>query len=643
MKHQAARTFRIEGIYVAVFFSFSSLLNFPTVIEAKESANVTTLLSSTIVVDETNSAQFTIDILFQNRSENPAVLSSYDLAVGDVLPTDIKATAEATVLETILREVQGSIIEVSMGNTILGSGLTSAIQISYKVDHFMFRNAGTYDAVLPLFRETSTAAGESILFIYPESFGEVNYATAAFEVTTTGGKTRLLFDDLENISRLYLSVGESKYINVAMERSFVNETDAYVKQEVLIPPEYSSQLFAITSISPIPESARASDDGNYLLTYSIPANETLWVRIQGVLLNKKPEESAYTLNPQERELALETESVWWHISDENVILDIADIAELETLDEKIERIYEYTKKELILSSGFRQLHGSEFRKGASTALKTYKNASVEDYADVFVALCRYTGIPARVVAGYVFPYSIEESQLGMFHVWPQYWSDDLGWVSVDPAFEMYAELPMRPYVGINRVVVATAYDQSSQGFFLETSTEFMLTDQFAQIKPELKIDVELASHINAGSMGHGRLKIHNNGNCILSNVRYIQDKSNETKIEVSEPFYREIIVPGQVLSIPFAISPFEWFENGPRSVSVSASADSFSGTANDIGTKTFTVKPLGWVVPVTWIITIMAFGVFLWSLWSGAKLGSWMLQHVSKKKKSTDSGGKIIA
>jgi transglutaminase-like putative cysteine protease len=610
-----------------------------------EQTSVMTSLSSTIAVDAEQTAQFSIAITFANTGENPTALTAYELRIGDVYPTDVQAKNGTTALTATVRESSGSVIQILLGNTVLRPGLTIVVEVTYAVEHYLVLRGGTYDAELPLFHQSDTAQREAITFSYPEALGHVNYSSWTFESRTEGGREILTFNDLGSAQRLFISIGNVKYVSVAVERSYTNDSSGYVKQEVMIPPEFSSQHFIITSISPAPESAHTTADGNFLLSYSIPGNDTLWVRATGVLVQTYPEALEYQLSEEEKETYLDTETEWWNIDDEQVLSDIEAVSNLDSLKEKVDKLYDYTIEELVLSEGFRQLHGTEFRKGASVALKTYKNASVEDYADVFVALSRYAGIPARVVAGYVFPYSVEEASLGMFHVWPQYWSEEIGWVSVDPAYEMYAGLPCRDYVGINRVVVVSSYDPDTQGPFQETSTEFIVTDETIEANPGISVGLNVPEHVHAGFTTEGELTIRNTGNRILSNVRYNQRATDEVQVEMGDAFYDEIIVPGQVISVPFTINPFDWYETGSRTLSFAVSAEAATGAQTGEVSERFGIDPLWWVEPITWLLTLMAFALFMWTIWSSARFGRWLFKLFSgnDRPKDTNIGGKIIS
>ncbi|MHC4852162.1 MAG: transglutaminase-like domain-containing protein [Planctomycetota bacterium] len=64
--------------------------------------------------------------------------------------------------------------------------------------------------------------------------------------------------------------------------------------------------------------------------------------------------------------------------------------------------------------------------GAAGALAA-RIGDCTEYSDLFVALCRARGVPARVVEGYTSPWSNVPQ-----HNWAEVWLDGHGWISFDP-------------------------------------------------------------------------------------------------------------------------------------------------------------------------------------------------------------------
>ena len=91
------------------------------------------------------------------------------------------------------------------------------------------------------------------------------------------------------------------------------------------------------------------------------------------------------------------------------------------------------------------VQGENANKGALNALRTGEGVC-EDYTDLFIAVMRALGIPARKQTGYIYlPYDYNtepyfDNDTGwvnlniMTHSWPEFYLQDIGWVACDPTF-----------------------------------------------------------------------------------------------------------------------------------------------------------------------------------------------------------------
>lgn len=93
------------------------------------------------------------------------------------------------------------------------------------------------------------------------------------------------------------------------------------------------------------------------------------------------------------------------------------------------------------------LNSASRNKGALNALNS-RSGVCEDYASLFVALCRASGIPARVVNGYTDPKGRGEiwnlsagetvSLSGYRHSWAEFYLEETGWLPADPTMNIYS-------------------------------------------------------------------------------------------------------------------------------------------------------------------------------------------------------------
>lgn len=85
----------------------------------------------------------------------------------------------------------------------------------------------------------------------------------------------------------------------------------------------------------------------------------------------------------------------------------------------------------------------KYTKGATTVHTTAneilqsQEGVCQDYAHLFIAVCRHNGIPARYVSGYIYPSDELVGALQM-HAWVEVFVPDLGWIGVDPTNNVFA-------------------------------------------------------------------------------------------------------------------------------------------------------------------------------------------------------------
>src|SRR5207302_1362593 len=104
-----------------------------------------------------------------------------------------------------------------------------------------------------------------------------------------------------------------------------------------------------------------------------------------------------------------------------------------------EQIYKFVTQYLSYSQA--RLNNPKIeRKGALSAFNSPKDAVCMEFTDLYIAIARAAGIPAKEVIGYAYTQNDRLRPLSfavegdLLHAWPAYWDDNLGWVQVDPTW-----------------------------------------------------------------------------------------------------------------------------------------------------------------------------------------------------------------
>ena len=198
--------------------------------------------------------------------------------------------------------------------------------------------------------------------------------------------------------------------------------------EIAIPSDNSYQKVSVDKIEPKPENVIIDDDGNWLARYKLLPSQNLTIAVTGrskisyIPRNEK-------LSVQQKNLYLKPQK-YWEVQDPN-IQKLAK--ELKTP----KAIYDYVVKTLGYDTN--RVTETQVRVGADKVLSNPKSAVCLEFTDLFVALARAAGIPARAVEGYANtsnsayrPLSLVEDVL---HAWPEYFDEENNtWVMVDPTW-----------------------------------------------------------------------------------------------------------------------------------------------------------------------------------------------------------------
>ncbi|WP_392485905.1 cell wall-binding repeat-containing protein [Haloimpatiens sp. FM7315] len=136
---------------------------------------------------------------------------------------------------------------------------------------------------------------------------------------------------------------------------------------------------------------------------------------------------------------------------------------------------------------------SEGNKGALNALKTSKGVC-EDYSDLMVALCRASGVPARIVTGFWVKElpsgSAYNSLEGENHAWVEFYLPEYGWIVAEPTVMYY-------YNGTKTVNLEYFGKLNSIGHFIEgyNASKFAYSISANSSKGEPRVDVKYDVYI----------------------------------------------------------------------------------------------------------------------------------------------------
>jgi len=199
--------------------------------------------------------------------------------------------------------------------------------------------------------------------------------------------------------------------------------------EIALPPDTPFQKVIIRSLEPKPKTVVRDDDGNWLARYELLPAERREIQAKIIVLltlTPSPDvtEPISDLKPYLAPLK------YWDVSNPQ----IRALAKTYTTPRDI---YNYVVKTLSYDESRVSL--SPARKGAVAALAKPNNSICMEFTDVFVAIARAAGIPAREVVGYAHTNDTKLRPMSLvsdvLHSWPEYYDSGKNmWIPIDPTW-----------------------------------------------------------------------------------------------------------------------------------------------------------------------------------------------------------------
>lgn len=352
----------------------------------------------------------------------------YTLVVKGGEVSKVRAFSEEGELETEVVSGEETRIKVYFDESAVGEGAERVFSIEY-LDSSIVENFGEVrEVAIPRLARDSIDA-YIVRMRVPASFGRVAYMSPdATNSLATGGFITFYFDNLSSETGITAAFGEYQLFSFDLTYHLQNPLAIPVRMKVAIPPDTSYQKVYYETINPKPSNIYRDVDGNWIAVYSLGSRERLDVRAVG---SAQIFSSAWRqFFTDEEAYANLGESEFWQTKDP-ALGEVA--SKLDTARE----VYDYVVS--ALDYDYEKVTSGPNRLGALRALKNPDEAICTEFTDLFIALARAAGIPAREVNGYAYTDNARLRPLSLvadvLHAWPEYWdSERKVWVPVDPTW-----------------------------------------------------------------------------------------------------------------------------------------------------------------------------------------------------------------
>lgn len=374
-------------------------------------------------VKENGTTQVSINVSLTNKTSD-YYPSSDTLQVGfESIANVVASDPDGELQPRITKTDSGNQIELNFKKKVVGKDKSLTFNVTFDTPDIARHEGKIWEINIPGIANPDEFISFNAEVRVPEPFGPPSY------IKPVQTDNKLLFSkDQLGESGISIAYGTEQLYSFNLVYHLQNKNVFPIRTEIALPPTTNYQEVSIDDISPRPENVTIDKDGNWLAEYILTSSQKFDVTVRGrVAVTRTPKKES--LNPTDFELYTK-ERQYWQTSN-NQIKKLAQ--ELKTPEE----IYKYVVD--TLNYDFERVTQTQTRYGAIKTLQNPDSAVCLEFTDLFIAIARAAGIPAREVNGYAYTQNQKQRPLSrvqdILHSWPEYYdTQKQTWVMIDPTW-----------------------------------------------------------------------------------------------------------------------------------------------------------------------------------------------------------------
>lgn len=505
----------IQRLLKLLTLSFFALFFFIYAQTSYAASNFTTDYNVIYSVTEDGKTRSQLNITFTNTSSEYYV-SSYKLHVSFEKIENVQASdAEGAIIPVIEKTEDGQLINLQFNKKAVGLGQKLNFTLSFDTPDVAKRYGKIWEINIPGVANPESFERFNVEVKVPPSFGSPTYIKP-------NQNTKSLIFNKDQLGKSGISIvfGDKQFYSFHLVYHIKNDNLYPIRTEIALPPNTNYQRVFIQGINPRPENVIMDNDKNWLAQFNLKASEKLDVVVDGKAeINLLPKQEE--LLPRDMATYLAEEPHWQTKADE--LRQLAD--ELRTP----EAIYNYVVR--TLKYDFSRVTDNKPRLGALDALKNQNSAVCTEYTDLFIAIARAAGIPAREVEGFAYTENSKLRPLSLvkdiLHAWPEYYdTQKKSWIMIDPTWgsttggmDYFSTLDFDHFAFVIKGVDSN-YPIPAGGykFITEKNTKDVMVD-FAQNIPQDEINYSIFPSFPEDAMTavpiKGKITVKNNSQNLI--------------------------------------------------------------------------------------------------------------------------------
>lgn len=386
---------------------------------------------------DTGQSEVTHQVTLTNRFSQ-VMATSYTLQLRGEDPQNLSArdTRGPLPVSALKKDPDVTQITVDFSDPAAGKGSSLTFTLSYTGKPAV-KKGQAWEIYLPRLGEPDFADQYRLTLLIPDSFGLPAYITpppsTRGEPLTidTDQYTRYTFAPNATASAgVIAAFGDFQTYDFSLTYHLKNSSRFTKTLSVALPSDTAYQRVFYDSVDPLPQNVTPDADGNWLASFAVPGRtETSVIAAGQAHLLGEPGSPPASPSAQTLNRYLAPTSFW---PTENP--RIRDLAHKLT---NPKAIYDYVVS--TLSYDYSRVSPSATRFGALWALDHPTEAICTEFTDLFIAIARAAGYPAREIQGYAVSDDPRLKPLGLvtdiLHAWPEYWDAQAAtWRAIDPTW-----------------------------------------------------------------------------------------------------------------------------------------------------------------------------------------------------------------
>jgi len=374
-------------------------------------------------VDQTGKTIVTNNITLVNK-ESKFYPKQYSITIDTTKIENIIAKDDSGLLTPqVVQQNDTTTITVFPNNPGVGKGAKTSFTLRYEDYNITKPHGDIWEIQIPGLSTIENIDEYLATLIVHPNLGKNAYMTP------------LPFDGIhfnkEQLSRggINAAYGDGITYNIDLDYHIKNSSLKNTSVSLPLPPETAYQTVTIKSITPKPSNVTKDADGNTLAHFDLDTFQSYDVHATIQVHTHAFVKQNVSLTTEEYQLYTRALPYWE--ADNQIIESLSK--ELKTAQD----IYDFVIQLLTYDSDY--LTSKPTRMGALEALSKKENVICSEFTDLFIAISRAAGIPARRVVGYAYTTDKTLKPLSLItdllHTWPEYYDrDSQSWISIDPTW-----------------------------------------------------------------------------------------------------------------------------------------------------------------------------------------------------------------